>query len=105
VPFGRSLNTAERVTEEPSTTRNNENESSEIELVIVMVIKKHSPSLTFPESDGNLIPIVTFVFEKEPNFTIIRRSTEPNPGTTTDCQEYASAESIVHDAELVWSHR
>jgi hypothetical protein len=101
VPLERLLNAAERVTEELSTTMNNENKSSQIELVIVIVIEKESPYSTFPERDGNVIPNVTSVFENEPNFTSIRRSTEPPPGTATDCHEYAIPESAVYDVELV----
>jgi hypothetical protein len=85
-PIGRSLNTADRVTES-STTMNKENESYKRELLAQSGIEKRDPYSTTSGSDGNSIVNETFVCEKGPNFTSIRRSTELIAGIPTDCHE------------------
>jgi hypothetical protein len=85
-PIGKSLDTADRVTES-STTMNKDNESFTIELFTQTEIEKKDPYSTTSGSDGNSIVNETFVFEKAPNFTSIRHSTELIAGISTDFHE------------------
>jgi hypothetical protein len=90
------------VTEE-STTINNEKGSSVIEVGLVIVIwtEKQFPPLTDTESSGNSIINPAFVFENEPNFTTIRRSTELPVASATFCHEYAIPWSDVSHTDAV----